>query len=56
MKLFESLEIGNLNFSNAIVMAPLTRSRAIDNTPNELMIEYYTQRAGAGLIGCTDYL
>jgi N-ethylmaleimide reductase len=31
-------------------MAPLTRSRATDNTPNDLMAEYYGQRANAGLI------
>lgn len=31
-------------------MAPMTRSRAIGNIPNELMAEYYGQRAEAGLI------
>jgi N-ethylmaleimide reductase len=31
-------------------MAPMTRNRAIDNLPNDLMAEYYGQRAGAGLI------
>ena len=31
-------------------MAPMTRSRAIDNVPNDLMAEYYAQRSGAGLI------
>jgi len=31
-------------------MAPMTRSRAINNLPNELMADYYTQRSGAGLI------
>ena len=31
-------------------MAPMTRSRAINNLPNELMAEYYAQRSGAGLI------
>jgi len=31
-------------------MAPMTRSRATGNTPGELHVEYYTQRAGAGLI------
>lgn len=31
-------------------MAPMTRSRAIDNLPNELMAAYYKQRSGAGLI------
>jgi N-ethylmaleimide reductase len=31
-------------------MAPMTRSRAIDNIPNDLMAQYYGQRTGAGLI------
>lgn len=31
-------------------MAPMTRSRAINNIPNQLMAEYYGQRTGAGLI------
>ncbi len=39
-----------LKFKNHIVMAPMTRSRAIDNIPNDLMAEYYGQRSGAGLI------
>lgn len=40
-----------LQLKNRVVMAPLTRSRAVDaNTPNALMVEYYAQRAGAGLI------
>jgi N-ethylmaleimide reductase len=39
-----------LNLKNHIVMAPMTRSRAIDNLPNALMAEYYGQREGAGLI------
>jgi N-ethylmaleimide reductase len=33
-----------------LVMAPMTRSRAIDNIPNPLMAEYYGQRSGAALI------
>jgi N-ethylmaleimide reductase len=33
-----------------MVMSPLTRSRAIGNVPNDLMAEYYSQRASAGLI------
>ena len=37
-------------FKNHIVMAPMTRSRAIGNIPNALMAEYYGQRNGAGLI------
>lgn len=35
---------------NRIVMAPMTRSRAIGNIPNQLMATYYGQRASAGLI------
>ena len=41
---------GKLSLKNRIVMAPMTRSRAIGNIPNELMAEYYRQRASAGLI------
>ena len=41
---------GALDLKNHLVMAPMTRNRAIDNIPNELMAEYYAQRAGAGLI------
>lgn len=46
------ITIGNLTLPNRIIMAPLTRSRA-DNkgrVPNDLMVEYYRQRASAGLI------
>jgi len=39
-----------LNLKNHLVMAPMTRSRAINNLPNNLMAEYYSQRRGAGLI------
>jgi N-ethylmaleimide reductase len=49
-KLFETFQLGNITLKNRIVMAPMTRSRAINNIPNELMAEYYGQRAGAGLI------
>lgn len=48
--LFSSYKLGNLTLANRIVMAPMTRSRAIDNIPNEVMAEYYAQRASAGLI------
>ncbi|PWL23505.1 MAG: alkene reductase [Fluviicola sp. XM-24bin1] len=51
MKLFESIPLGKLQLTSRIAMAPLTRCRAVDqNTPNEIMVEYYRQRAGAGLI------
>jgi len=50
MNLFEPQVLGELSLKNKIVMAPLTRSRAINNVPNELMATYYRQRATAGLI------
>ncbi|MEO7045390.1 MAG: alkene reductase [Ferruginibacter sp.] len=40
----------DLHLKNHLVMAPMTRSRAISNLPNDLMAEYYGQRTGAGLI------
>jgi N-ethylmaleimide reductase len=43
-------QLGNIELKNRIVMAPMTRSRAINNVPNDLIAEYYTQRASAGLI------
>ena len=47
--LFDALVTPSLKLANRIVMAPLTRSRAVDaNTPNALMAEYYGQRATAG--------
>jgi N-ethylmaleimide reductase len=49
-KVFSTYRLGHLEVSNRIVMAPMTRSRAIDNVPTELMASYYAQRASAGLI------
>ncbi|MHC0507482.1 alkene reductase [Achromobacter aegrifaciens] len=49
--LFEPLRAGDLTLRNRIVMAPLTRMHASPGrVPNDLMVEYYTQRAGAGMI------
>lgn len=48
--LFTPTQLSSLPLKNHIVMAPLTRSRAIGNIPNELMAQYYRQRADAGLI------
>lgn len=49
--LFTPLSAPSLPLRNRIVMAPMTRSRAVDhNAPNALMAEYYGQRASAGLI------
>lgn len=49
--LFEPVTLGELQLANRIVMAPMTRSRALaDAVPTGAMVEYYRQRAGAGLI------
>jgi len=48
--LFSSTTLGPLALQNRLVMAPLTRSRAIGNVPNDLMVQYYAQHASAGLI------
>ena len=49
--LFEPLQVGAVKLRNRLVMAPLTRGRAgKERIPNELMQEYYSQRASAGLI------
>ncbi|MBU0753481.1 MAG: alkene reductase [Gammaproteobacteria bacterium] len=50
--LFDKFTNGAVTFANRIVMAPMTRCRADhrDAVPNDLMVEYYRQRAGAGLI------
>jgi 2,4-dienoyl-CoA reductase-like NADH-dependent reductase (Old Yellow Enzyme family) len=49
--LFDPLKLGSLTLPNRIIMAPLTRARAeAARVPNELMVEYYVQRATAGLI------
>ena len=49
-KLFSADKVGSLELKNRVVMAPMTRCRAIGNVPNKLMAEYYKQRSGAGLI------
>ena len=49
--LFNPLKLGALTLPNRIIMAPLTRCRADDgHVPSDLMAEYYSQRATAGLI------
>ncbi|MCG8343143.1 MAG: alkene reductase [Chlorobiales bacterium] len=48
--LFAPTNLGPLPLRNHMVMAPMTRSRATGNVPNELMAEYYEQRSSAGLI------
>src|SRR4051812_9864656 len=49
--LFESVQLGPLVLRNRVFMAPLTRNRAsADGVPSELAVQYYAQRASAGLI------
>ena len=48
--LFSKYTLGDIELKNRIIMAPMTRCRAIGNIPNELIATYYEQRAGAGLI------
>lgn len=49
--LFDPLIVGDLTLKNRIIMAPLTRSRSgAERIPNDMMAEYYSQRASAGLI------
>ncbi|HEX7984903.1 MAG TPA: alkene reductase [Duganella sp.] len=49
---FDPITIGDLTLKNRVIMAPLTRARAIGGArvPNALMAKYYEQRASAGLI------
>ena len=49
-KLFQPTQIGDIALKNHIVMAPLTRNRSPGAIPNDLNVEYYRQRATAGLI------
>src|SRR5271169_1597486 len=50
VNLLSPYKLGDIEIKNRIVMAPMTRSRAIGNVPDELMAEFYAQRAAAGLI------
>lgn len=49
--LFDPIRLGAVVAPNRILMAPLTRARSTkDHVPTPMMIDYYRQRAGAGLI------
>jgi N-ethylmaleimide reductase len=51
MNIFSKYELGSMELKNRIVMAPMTRSRAIEgDVPNPLSAIYYSQRSSAGLI------
>src|SRR3546814_20960041 len=50
-KLFSPLKIGEKTVKNRMVVAPMRRHRAaLSGVPTELNVEYYRQRASAGLI------
>jgi len=49
--LLDTFDMGGLKLKNRVVLAPMTRSRAGNQRlANPLMAEYYSQRAGAGLL------
>lgn len=49
--LFDPIQMGDVALANRVIMAPLTRNRAAAGLqPGELTVEYYRQRATAGLI------
>jgi 2,4-dienoyl-CoA reductase-like NADH-dependent reductase (Old Yellow Enzyme family) len=51
ISLLDPIQIGDLHLPNRVIMAPLTRLRGTpEHIPTGLMVEYYAQRAGAGLI------
>ena len=49
--LFDPIQLGDIHAANRILMSPLTRGRATaEHVPTPVMVDYYRQRAGAGLI------
>ena len=49
--LFDPIRVGDIDAANRVFMAPLTRGRSTaEHVPTDIMIDYYRQRAGAGLI------
>ena len=49
--LFDALQVGAMTLPNRVLLAPLTRARAgLTHVPNDLMAEYYAQRASGGLL------
>lgn len=49
-KLFSPFDLAGTRLANRVVMAPMTRTRTLENNPNEFTALYYAQRASAGLI------
>ncbi len=48
--IFDPLTAGAMTLPNRLVMAPLTRNRATGTVPGDLQVDYYAQRASAGLV------
>ena len=49
--IFDPIKLGADTAANRAIMAPLTRGRATrDHVPTPIMVDYYAQRASAGLI------
>ena len=48
--LFSPFTLSGLTLRNRVVMAPMTRARALNDIPDDLTVLYYRQRASAGLI------
>ncbi|WCM53240.1 alkene reductase [Pseudomonas sp. WJP1] len=48
--LFKSFDLAGTRLANRVVMAPMTRARALNDIPDEHTVLYYAQRASAGLI------
>ena len=48
----DQVRIGSLTLSNRVVLSALTRCRTnpLDSIPNDLLVKYYQQRSGAGLL------
>nr|BAC22644.1 putative reductase [Comamonas sp. NCIMB 9872] len=49
-KVFDLFDLKGLKLRNRVVMAPMSRARILDSTPDSSTALYYGQRAGAGLI------
>ena len=50
MDLFDPIRVGRYTMRNRVVMAAMTRNRSPNEIPGDLNVEYYAQRASAGLI------
>src|SRR6516165_4219526 len=56
LALFTPVQLGGIRLKHRVVMSPLTRSRSTqpDSIPNDLMREYYGQRASDGGLVITE--